>query len=401
VIGDRIASETGYYPKPKVPVSSTKTNFVVRSQSEFGGGKPYLRAPENVVTRRTNAIRYGGNMVPGTTVNDLSLFFALDTVEVPIGNGEIMSLQRASRLQGEGDMILALCRNETSYLMLGEYQLQNSDNSGLQTLATDIVGTIRNIGFRTGIQERSSLINYNGDVYWWDESNGIVVQYTKRGINVISDIKNKSRFRQMKGFGYARFSVDPFYGMIFVKVGTNNAIGFSITDEQWVSSYSLGAFSKAINYGDRCLYFAANKVYRSLENGSGNKYGEYLGVSSNEASMSIVANTVKPILPKFIRIDHNMNIFDYTKSNNVKDNLLRLEITNENGQACTLLSPNFNIENNKLYSHVLRDVNSAGGMISGVYIQGYSNVFKVVLLDKAQDMRIFGISLEADLVTGH
>jgi len=96
-----------------------------------------------------------------------------------------------------------------------------------------------------------------------------------------------------------------------------------------------------------------------------------------------------------------MNALDYTKSNYIKDNLLRVEITNENGQACNLFSVNFNVENNKLYSQILRDSNSVGGVVSGVYIQGYSNIFKLVLLDKTQDMRIFGLEIEADKVSGH
>lgn len=410
IVGDQIATETAYFVKPKVAINPTRTNFVVRSVSNtpigsnewsFSGGKPYLRFVSNFTQVRTNAIRYGGNLVPGTEVSDLSLFFALDTVEVPVGNGPIMSLQRASRLQGDGDMLLAICTNETSYLLLGEYQLQNSDNSGIQTLATGIVGTIRNLSIRTGIQERASMINFNGDLYWWDEFNGTVVEYTKRGVRVISDIKNKSRFLARKGSGYARFSVDPLYNMIFVKVGTSNAVGFDLSEDKWVSEYIFPVFNQAISFGDRCLYFQNNKIFRTLESGSGNKFGEYFGVTASEASISLVANTTVPISPKLLRIDHNMNVLDFTKSNYIKDNLLRIEITNENGQACNLFSVNFNVENNKLYSQILRDSNSVGGVVSGVYIQGYSNIFKLVLLDKTQDMRIFGLEIEADKVSGH
>jgi hypothetical protein len=66
------------------------------------------------------------------------------------------------------------------------------------------------------------------------------------------------------------------------------------------------------------------------------------------------------------------------------------------------------MEDNRLYAHVLRDVNTkrnntamANAIIEGDYIVGYLNKFVVTLKDKTQNMRITSIDVELAPVSGH
>jgi uncharacterized protein YjbI with pentapeptide repeats len=102
-----------------------------------------------------------------------------------------------------------------------------------------------------------------------------------------------------------------------------------------------------------------------------------------------------------VRVDHSMNVINYSNANFVKSGLLDINITNENTQETNIKEVNFLLEDNKLYSHVLRDINSTGGIISGRQMRGYNNNFKVNLKDNTQEMRIFGLEITFDKVSGH
>jgi len=404
LVGERIAPVVSYSSRNAATTSSSKTAFVVRamgnnnsSQWNTGGGKVFVKAQNKFTPRRTNAVRHSGNMIYGTSVNNISMFSVLDTVEVPQENGPIMSLQRASRLQGEGDMLLAICKNETSYMLLGEVNSSQSDNTGFSALTSGVFGTVRNLGEKTGIEDRTSVYNHNGDVYWWDNFRNIVVQFTKKGTLKISDIGMRSDFANKTGT--AKFAMDPFYELLMVKVGSAATVGFQTENDMWVSDYDID-FDMAIHYGERCIYFKNGYLYRSLENASGNKVGDYMG-TAYPAYIKMTANTITPIMPLSVVVNHSMNVINYSNANYVKSGLLDINITNENGQETNIKEVNFMLEDNKLYAHVLRDINSVGGIVGGRQMRGGVNNFKVNLKDNTQENRIFGIILTFDKVSGH
>jgi len=404
IVGDRIQPVDSYSSRGTVPTSSTKTSFVVRAMGNYNinqwstsGGKLFVKALEKFSPRRTNAVRNSGNMIYGTDLNNISMFSPLDTVEVPVENGSIMSLQRASRLQGQGDMLVAVCQNETSYMLLGEASSAQSDNSSFSALTSGVIGSIRNLGIQSGIQNRESVYNHNGDLYWWDNFRSIVVQFTKQGAKIISDNGMKSYFVAKSGI--AKIAVDPFYNYVLANIGGTDSVAFSIDENEWKSEFDID-FDGALHYGERVVYFKNGFLYRSMENAAGNKVGEYFG-TSYPSSVTMTANSTIPILPISVRIDHSMNVINYANSNFVKSTLLDINIKNENGQETNIKEVNFLLEDNKLYAFVLRDMNSIGGIISGRQIRGYNNNFKINLKDNSQENRIFGLELTFDKVSGH
>jgi hypothetical protein len=404
IVGDRIEPVTSYSTRNNVSVSGSKVPFVIRAMSHnstaqwsSGGGKIFVKAQDKFSPRRTNAVRHSGNMVYGTAVNNISTFSVLDTVEVPQENGPIMSLQRASRLQGEGDMLLAICRNESSYMLLGEVNSAQSDNSSFSALTTGVFGTVRNLGERTGIEHKQSVYNHNGDIYWWDNNRNIVVEFTKKGVAIISNNSMRSYFANKSGI--AKFTFDPFNDMLLVNIGGSDSVGFSKSDKEWKSEFDINA-DFALHYGERAIYFKNGYLYRSLENASGNKYGEFFG-TAYPGYVKMTSNTVTPIMPLSIVVNHNMNVINYANANYVKSGLMDINITNENGQETNIKEVNFLLEDNKLYAHVMRDINSVGGLVSGRQIRGGINNFKLNLKDNTQENRIFGLILTFDKVSGH
>lgn len=367
VLGSRTAPKITTSYNQDAKVSADKTKFVVRAISNAvanqlwntSAGKPFVQVTKTTTSsslgNRTNTIRYGGNYIVGTKVNNLSSFFALDSADVPTENGKINSLQRVSRLQGNGSMLLALCEKEVAYALLGEQELLQGDNSTIVSLSSNVIGTIRNIGYNYGLQDKLSAYNYRGTVWWWDNFNKKVLRYTEQGAEIVSDIYMKSFF--LKKSGVMRFSYDSFYNMCFAGlVGEETSVGFSDNRKRWVASFSFRPdFSES--FGDKTMMIKGNKVYKTLQSNSMSDYNSFFGNNYN-SSISYTINSRLPVMPINLAVWHDMNVVDYTKANFVKDGLMNIEITNENSQRTTLNSTNFLVEDNRLYAHVMRDLNT-------------------------------------------
>ena len=410
--GNRITPKLITSYSPDVVLATANTKFMIRSYSNAvtnqqwntSAGKPSLIASNVSYPRRTNAIRYSGNFIAGTSVNNINSFFALDSNEVPIENGEITSLQRASRLQGNGAMLLALCPKETAYVFLGEQELTQGNNASIRALTTNMIGTIRNMGAGLGLQNKLSVMNYKGTIWWWDNFTKKVVRYTDKGIEIPSDVFVKSYFLGKSGI--ARFCYDPFYNMAFIgMLGESTSMGWSDNLNRWVSEYSFVP-TFAESYGDKMILLSGSTFYKSLQTGFNTFFG-----SANNGTISMILNSRLPVNPLNVAIWHNMNVTDYNKAadsngekNYVKDNLLQINITNENGQATQILEGNFLLEDNRLYAHVMRDTNTPSvsiPLIQGNYMVGYLNKFTITMKDKSQSMRINSVDVEIGNVSGH
>ena len=407
--GDRtpVKSITSY--NYNAEVSATKTKYLFRSISNAitnpywntSSGKPLLSAQNIVTTPRTNTIRYGGNYVQGTKINNISSFFSLDSNDVAIENGEITGLQRASRLQGNGSMMIVLCKRESAYIMLGEQELSQGNNASIRSLTANMIGTIRNFGNNLGMIDKRSVMNYKGTIWWWDDFNKKVVKYTPDGLEIPSDTYMRSTFRSKSGI--ANFSYDPFHNMCFIAVGNETqSLGYSDNLKRWIAAYDFVS-SFAESYGDRMLLFKSGSgvLYRSLESNSKTDYNAFFGNSASNGNIKFVVNSQLPVMPLNIAVLHNMNVIDYNQANYVKASLLTVDITNENGQTSAINETNWLLEDNRIYAHVMRDSSSTGGIIEGNYIVGYLNNFLLTLKDKTQNMRVNSIDIEVSPITGH
>ena len=402
--GDRIKPIVNTTYNANSIISGTTNKLVIRASStatanqfwNTSAGKPAVLVSKNLnPTGRKNTIRYGGNYVAGTKINNLSSFFALDSDDMPVENGEIMSLQRVSRLQGTGNMLLALCKNETAYVLLGEQELTQSNNQSILSISSNVIGTIRNLGYNYGLQEKQSVFNYKGNVWWWDNYNKKVIKYNDQGIELVSDTYMRSHF--LTKSGSAKFAFDPFYNMCFVSIGSDTtSIGYSDVLKRWISEYSFKS-DYAESYGDKMVIIKNGVTYLSLQSG----YNAFLGAAAVDSAITFTLNSGLPIMPLNVSVTHDMSVMDYSQANGVKASLLSIAITNENGQTSAISETNFIAEDNRLYAHILRDSSSTGGLIEGNYIIGYLNNFVVSLKDKTQNMRLNSLDIEVQAVSGH
>jgi len=412
--GDRTTPKVTTTYNNNAKVSTTTTKVLIRSASNAtsypqwytSAGKPSIITNTLSNPRRTNTIRYGGNYVAGTSINNVNSFYAADSNDVAIENGAITSLQRASRLQGNGSMLLVLCQKESAYIMLGEQELSQGNNSAIRSLTANMIGTIRNFGNNLGMLHKESVMNYKGMIWWWDDFNKKVVKYTTDGLVIPSDIYMRSYF--LGKSGKATFAYDPFYNMCFIGFGSETvSAGWSDVLQRWIAENYNFRTDFAESYGDKMVIFKSGVMYKPVDNTTTNDYG-YLLNASYDGSISLMLNSRVPVMPLNVAITHDMNVIDWGQSNSVKSNLLSINITNENGQSTSIVESNFLMEDNRLYAYILRNELSyragllmTNAIIEGDYIVGYLNKFVVTLKDKTQNMRINSIDVEIAPVSGH
>lgn len=401
--GDRTQPKTISTYNSNAELAAQKQNFIVRSISNAisnpfwntSAGKPSVAAKERTSLARPNTIRHGDTYVAGTKINNVNSFYALDSNDVPVENGQITSLQRASRLQGAGSMLLALCERECSYIFLGEQELSQGNNLTVRSITSNVIGTIRNLGDGLGLLNKRSVFNYKGTIYWWDDFNKKIIEFTEQGISSIGDIGMRSFF--LGKSGVAIFSYDPYYNMLFVSIGGDTtSAGYSVVRKRWIAETYNFKPDFAESFGDKMILFKNGYVYRSL----GTTYNTFFG-TAYDSTIQFMANTKIPVYPMNVVVNHDSAVVDYSQSNGVKATLMRIDISNENNQATSIVESNFLMEDNKLYAHVMRDSNSTGGLINGNYIVGFLNKFLLTLRDRTQNMRVNSLDVEIEKVSGH
>ena len=138
----------------------------------------------------------------------------------------------------------------------------NQTNSGFSGLTSSIIGSIRNLGEKTGIQDKESVYNHNGNIYWWDNFRNIVGEFTKKGVSIISENGMRSEFIGKSGI--AKMAFDPFYDILFINVGGTTCYGFDKSRNEWVSEYDIN-FDQALHYGERCIFFKNGLLYCKIK----------------------------------------------------------------------------------------------------------------------------------------
>lgn len=135
-------------------------------------------------------ISWSNSFIPNTAVNGLSAFEATNQKPVPEDCGGVYKLVNTSKAQAEGTVMLAICANETCSLYLQETQIIDSTGqTQFFTASDEVISTLNVLKGSRGTTHPESVVPYRGNVYWWDNLNSRIVQYSLNGLFDISDYK--------------------------------------------------------------------------------------------------------------------------------------------------------------------------------------------------------------------
>jgi len=309
--------------------------------------------------RRPNSVAWSNILIPGTKSNGLSSFDALDVKDLPVENGELNKLILASKVQDEGSVMLAIGRNETASMYLGETQVIDSVGSlSLTASSAGVIGTINNLKGSFGTVNPESVKEHQGIVTWFDVLKGKLIQYSSNGLTPISDYKFTKFFRK-----YARKyvqnnstykiigGIDPtsdeyllsmiseedtgFSGLLpttglpnefDLYDGKTKTLGFKMGMQRFISSYPF-YYQMIINSGTQMYTFMRSRLFKHSDslvpdnNFDEQQYTTKLMFLANTdpnrvkvySNIAIEAN-MPPVRAIFYSLDPNEQITDLVES---------------------------------------------------------------------------------------
>jgi hypothetical protein len=386
---------------PTVGVKGEFTDCYLRQPSRIQGytswdrslGKPLLAANNDPAVRKESEIRYGGKYITGSKINDGNAFGFLNVKELPLENGSITKLYRASKLVEEGSIMLAVTNNETHSIYINEQIITDSQGNELIQASSSVIGTVRLLKGEMGCVHPQSFARYRGKVFFWDDLTKTVVRYDQNGLSPISDAGMKSYFHNKAGAAVGFF--DPFYETYNLSfTGSAETLSFSIRSNRWMSFYDFEPI-KGVYLNDQMYLFegvagAIDKMYRSLEPGVFNNY--FTPGTSKICSLVGVVSDLSPLIIQTVGLRMSGEFKKTGQPNELATDIIEVNITNNEGQATRMKSTKFMVDKNMVYGHVLRDFNSAGGLIDGRLMEGYANEVSIVFGDAIETKQI-GISI--------
>ena len=177
-------------------------------------------------TRNEHEIRYSNVYTAGTANNGLSTFEALNFKNVPLGTGSIQKLQLASKTNEQGVIMLSIGAFQTASCYLGEVQLVGSSSNSSLVQDSAVIGTINVLKGMYGTTAPETVVEYLGNIFFYDLNNGQVVQYSSNGLFPISSFKmerlfknyakgylaaNNNNLDNINGFHHLPTFIDPFH----------------------------------------------------------------------------------------------------------------------------------------------------------------------------------------------
>ena len=159
-------------------------------------GRPNL-VPKGVSSQiKTTGIVFSETKIPGSKINGLSKFSALDEDRLDDATGPLRLLTLTTKTQSTGTVLLAISENETTGIYLGEQQLEQTSSGGqFLSISKGVVGTKNSLQGSYGTLHPESVAVNEGNAYWFDVKNSTVVQYSTNGLVAIGDVKMKTYFK--------------------------------------------------------------------------------------------------------------------------------------------------------------------------------------------------------------
>lgn len=183
--------------------------------------------------RKNTAVRWSNVLIEGTQTNGLSSFDALDEKILPLDLGALQKLMQTSKVQEQGNIVLAIGEDDTASLYMGEVQVVGADRNAFLSSAPNVIGTVNVLKGNFGTIDPETVFEYRGNVYWLDRSNGRVIQYSLNGLFPISNYKmtrfwklwcqkrNSMTAAEVEAFGgrpFVFFTVDPAHDELLISI---------------------------------------------------------------------------------------------------------------------------------------------------------------------------------------
>jgi len=182
-----------------------------------------LYGEQNFVTKLGKAIKDGSvkwseTIIQGSQTNGLSAFNSENEKQLPDSMGILRKLKQTSKVEEQGNIMLAICEQQTAALYLGEVQAVGADQNTVRYVTDEVIGTVNVLKGNYGTINPEGVVEFRGAVFFPDANNGKIVQYASNGLFPISDYKMvrfwNLWFRQYKSM--TRAAIEALGGRPFI-----------------------------------------------------------------------------------------------------------------------------------------------------------------------------------------
>lgn len=189
-----------------VNVTSTNMNPVLTPTPETfdiwekNNGRPspaYTDLP--VVRFKPTQVRFGGQAVEESFVNNINRFRDEDQKIYPSEYGRIRALVNTANAQVEsvGAIMLAIGERETFSIYVNRSTLEDLSGRSQVALSDKVLGSYNTLLGSHGTLNPESVSSERGRVYFWDALDGSWIQYGRDGLTEISFYKMRNWFREI------------------------------------------------------------------------------------------------------------------------------------------------------------------------------------------------------------
>jgi hypothetical protein len=209
----------------------------IRTYDYFYGRQHYSSELENNILgfqKKTN-LAFSGVYTEGTKNNNLNFVGLLDYESLPAELGEISTLKRASKVQEQGSVMLAIGHDNTASIYIGEAQLVGASQDADLIVNRGVLGSVNVLRGGFGTKFPSSVVERNGNVYFVDTKKAEVIRYGQNGLFEITDYKYRTVLKTICG------SASP---LLTITAGFDR-----LTDEYLLSIQDAGV-NKTYNFSD-------------------------------------------------------------------------------------------------------------------------------------------------------
>jgi hypothetical protein len=371
----------GATPTPSnnyIPDYTKRDNDIGRANAELD---------ENITFNRNGTVRYSDPFVQDSNINGLSSFSSGNQYPLPYERHKITKLIRVGRV------LLSIHEDVTTALYVGEGFMKQNDDFIL--VKTDrVIGDDRILSGdgEFGTINPESVVEYEGQAFWWDMINGVVVNYTKAGLFPISNY-GMNRFFQEKAkrlLSWLRF-IDPAEAARFKIVGGYDpeydeyALTFPPFDgnegETWVYNVRTKRWMGTMSFIPQNYGKVANTLFsfgsdgNMYQHNANTLYNNFYGIQYNR-SIRFVINEKPNKVKRFTNF--HLNVAKMGEGETTGDFKVVKAYTPE-GQETYIPSYEF-IKKEHLYrSQVFRDINSANVQANSIALRNGDEMRSQVL----------------------
>lgn len=355
-------------------------------------GRPNTVVPD-MKRKKITRLRYSGQFLEDTRINNLSRFDWLNQEEIGNEHGNISSIHQL------GDTLKVLQQNKNTSFYIGVQMMTSADGNQIPIQSTGVVLSKPNISpLGYGCQNPESVMVNDRYMYFYDQNYGVFIRDAANGMAIVSDNGMKSFFtrkRQEINDSYKHKVITSFnkkfnevvvtfitYPLVPIPQDMTTfrdevlieTVCFCENSDTWTTFLS---YSKTINKnetpidymaynGETFVTFLNGQLYLENDGVFGNFFGE-----QKSMVVDVISNIENEKVKIFsaIGLTTNHNKTSLSDSWYVDSIIVPTTDVNAAGQLSEIAASGFRMKEEALYADIPRDINSP--------MQG-SNKFKLI-----------------------